>query len=306
MAEEDLEAADRIMRVAFGTFRGLPDPSTTFGDADSVRTRFRAAPECAWVAEVDGDVVGSVFATRWGAFGFFGPLTVRPEYWDRGVASRLLEPVLEALDGWGVRQAGLFTLPNSPKHLGLYQKHGFWPRFLTAVMAKPVRADARGAYTLFSQVPRARQAALLEEIRGLTDAVFPGLDLEREVLAAKVQGIGDTILLHSESELAGMAVCHCGAGSEAGSGVSYVKFGAVRPGPAAADRFEQLLDACEAFAAASGLARLVAGVNTGRLDAYRYMLRRGFRADMIGVSMALWPESPHFDTSDHYVIDDLR
>jgi hypothetical protein len=35
------------------------------------------------VAEADGDVVGSVFATRWGAFGFFGPLTVHIELWDR-------------------------------------------------------------------------------------------------------------------------------------------------------------------------------------------------------------------------------
>ena len=306
LAEEDLEAADRIMRVAFGTFRGLPDPSTTFGDADYVHTRFRAAPECAWVAEADGDVVGSVFATRWGAFGFFGPLTVHPELWDRGVASRLMEPVLEALDRWGVRQAGLFTFPSSPKHIGLYQKHGFWPRFLTAVMAKPVTADAGGAHTLLSQVPRARQAALLEEIRGLTDAVFTGLDLEREVLAVSAQGVGDTVLLHSEGQLAGMAVCHCGAGSEAGSGACYVKFGAVRPGTAAADEFERLLDACEAFAAESGLERLVAGVNTGRLDAYRRMLRRGFSTDRLGVSMVLRPDKPDFDTPDHYVIDDLR
>jgi GNAT superfamily N-acetyltransferase len=306
LVEEDLDSADRIMRVAFGTFRGLPDPSTAYGDAEYVRTRFRAAPDCAWVADVGGDVVGSVFAARWGSFGFFGPLTIHPQYWDRRVGSRLLEPVLEAFERWQVRQAGLFTFPMSPKHLGLYQKHGFWPRFLTVVMAKPVAADAGGPYTLFSRLPAAREAAALEEIRALTNSVFAGLDLEREILAAKAQGIGDTVLLRSKGELAGMAVCHRGAGSEAGSGACYAKFGAVRPGADAADRFEQLLEACEAFAAGSGLARLVAGVNTGRLDAYRRMLGRGFRADQIGISMHLLPESPDFDTPDHYVIDDLR
>lgn len=306
LVEDDLEAADRIMRMAFGTFRGLPDPSTTFGDADYTRTRFRAAPDCAWVAEVDGDIVGSVFAARWGAFGFFGPLTIRPEYWDRHVGSRLMEPVMEALDRWGVRQAGLFTFPNSAKHIGLYQKHGFWPRFLTAVMAKPVRGEAGVTYTLFSQVPAARQAALLEEIRGLTGAVFAGLDLEREILAAHAQGIGDTVLLGGEGQLVGMAVCHTGAGSEAGSGVCYVKFGAVRPGTAAANQFERLLESCETFAAEAGLMRLVAGVNTGRLDAYRLMLRHGFGTDRLGISMVLRPESPGFDTRDHYVFDDLR
>jgi GNAT superfamily N-acetyltransferase len=306
MAEKDLEAADRIVRLAFGTFRRLPDPSKAFGDVDYVHTRFRAAPDCAWVAEVDDEVVGSVFASHRGSFGFFGPLTVHPEYWDRRVGSWLLEPVLDTFDRWGVRQAGLFTFANSPKHIGLYQKHGFWPRFLTAVLAKPVGANAAGEHALFSRVPTAEHATAHDEIRELTGAVFTGLDLEREVLATKTGGIGDTVLLRDEGELAGMAVCHCGAGSEAGSGVCYVKFGTVRPGPAAADRFEWLLDACEAFAFASGLARLVAGVNTGRLDAYRSMLRRGFRADQIGVSMVLRPEGRDFDTPDHYVISDLR
>jgi GNAT superfamily N-acetyltransferase len=246
-----------------------------------------------------------VFAARWGSFGFFGPLTVHPEYWDRGVGTRLLEPVLEAFERWKLRQAGLFTFPSSPKHLGLYQKHGFWPRFLTAVLAKPV-TPSEGPYTLFSQTTATGRAELLGEIRRLTDAVFAGLDLAREILAVTEQGIGDTALLRTEDGVAGMAVCHCGAGSEAGSGACYVKFGAVLPGAGAIDRFERLLEACEAFAAGSGLERLVAGVNTGRLGAYRSMLRRGFSADLIGVSMSLRPDGPDFDTPDDYVIDDLR
>jgi hypothetical protein len=103
-----------------------------------------------------------------------------------------------------------------------------------------------------------------------------------------------------------MAVCHCGAGSEAGSDTCFVKFAAVRPGEGAPGRFERLLDACEAFAAESRLSHLVAGVNTGRLDAYRRLLARGFRTEQIGVSMRLRPDEPYFDTPAHYVIDDLR
>ena len=48
--------------------------------------------------------------------------------------------------------------------------------------------------------------------------------------------------------LEGMAVCHRGAGSEAGGDRCYVKFAAVLPGDGAGERFERLLDACEAFA----------------------------------------------------------
>jgi hypothetical protein len=83
-----------------------------------------------------------------------------------------------------------------------------------------------------------------------------------------------------------------------------VKFGAVRPGDSGA--FERLLDACETFAATAGLERIVAGVNTGRLDAYRRMLQRGFRTHRLGLSMLLRPDGPDYDGPGHYVIDDLR
>jgi len=72
--------------------------------------------------------------TRWGSFGFFGPLTVLPEYWNRGVAKQLLASTMTIFDGWGLRHTGLFTFAQSAKHVGLYQSFGYWPRYLTAVM----------------------------------------------------------------------------------------------------------------------------------------------------------------------------
>ena len=306
MRADDVEAADRVLRLAFGTIRGLPDPSAAFGDRDLVGTRFRAAPECAWAAELDGDVVGSVFAARWGSFGFLGPLTVEPGLWDRGIGGRLLEPVLETFGRWGLRQAGLFTFADSPKHLGLYQKHGFWPGSLTVVASKETGASARGSFALVSSEPTSRRSRVLDEVRGLTDQVFPGLDVDREIAAVLEQGLGDTVLLRHEGTLEGVAVCHSGAGSEAGGETCYVKFAAARPGEAAGARFERLLDACEAYAAESGLRRLVAGVNTGRLDAYRRLLARGFGTEQIGLSMRLRPDAPDFDTPAHHVLDDRR
>jgi N-acetylglutamate synthase-like GNAT family acetyltransferase len=302
----DLESADRVLRLAFGTIRGLPDPSAAFGDSDSVRTRFRAAPECAWAAELDGEVVGSVFAARWGSFGFMGPLSVHPRLWNQGIGSRLLEPVLEAFERWDLRQAGLFTFAASPKHLGLYQTHGFWPGSLTAVLTTAVGARTRSPFTLVSKETESDRGPVLDEILRLTDQVFGGLDLGREIVAANEQRIGDTVLLRRDGTLEGMAVCHCGAGSEAGSDTCYVKFAAVHPGEGAPGRFERLLDACEVFARESELGWLVAGVNMGRLDAYRRLLARGYRTERVGVSMWLRPEEPRFDTPAHYVLDDLR
>ena len=84
---------------------------------------------------------------------------------------------------------------------------------------------------------------------GLTDAIYAGLDVRREILALEDQGLGDTVLIWDDPGLVGFAAVHVGAGSEAGSGCGLIKFGAARPGPKAGEYFDRLLTACEAYAA---------------------------------------------------------
>ncbi len=306
LAETELSTADSIMRLAFGTFIGLPDPMAFMGDAAYVRNRWLANPQNAFAAEVAGEVIGSNFATNWGSVGFFGPLTVRPDFWDRGVAKRLMEPVIDLFDNWETRHAGLFTFPQSTKHIGLYQRFGFWPRFLTAIMSRPVEPVKNTAqWTRLSEVPASERDAILSMSREVTDAIYEGLDVTREIRAVAAQNLGDTILLWDDSKLVALAVCHVGPGTEAGSGVCYVKFGAVRPGPAAEQHFNQLIFACEEMALAQRVSRLVAGVNTARHEAYRQMLARGFRTDIQGVVMSK-PNDAGYNRPGVYLIDDWR
>jgi predicted N-acetyltransferase YhbS len=302
----ELAAAERIFRLAFGTFIGLPDPQTFSGDCAYVRTRWLADPSATFAALRGGALVGSNFATRWGTFGFLGPLSVLPELWDQGIAKRLLAATMERFDAWQLTHAGLYTFAQSAKHVGLYQRFGFYPRFLTAIMAKPVGAppQTRPAEH-FSALPGDARAACLRACRALTDALLDGLDVEREIRAVQEQALGDTLLVSAEGALRGFAVCHAGPATEAGSGVCFAKFAAVRPGPQAAADFELLLDACERFAAARGAAQLVAGVNTARAGAYRVMLGRGFRAFTQGVAMQR-PNGAGYNRPDAFVIDDWR
>jgi len=148
-------------------------------------------------------------------------------------------------EAWRSRQAGLFTFPQSPKHVALYQKFGFWPQALTAVMSKPVEPrQERGQWSCCTGSP-----ASLGACAELTEQIFPGLDLQREIIAIGNQALGETVLLPD----GGFAACHVGKGSEAGSGVTYVKFGAVRPGRDA----PALFDGSSRPASAGGRTRLL-------------------------------------------------
>ena len=304
---DDLDEADRIFRLAFGTFLGLPDPARFAGDADYVRSRFRAAPAAAFAAEVDGRLAGSVFAVTWGTLGFFGPLSVRPDLWDQGVAQRLLEPVMGYFDAAGVTHAGLFTFAQSAKHVGLYGKFGFHPRFLTAVMAKrvaaPAVADAGG--TRLGLLGEAERRATVAAARTIAGTLHPGLDLGAEIAATARLGLGDTVLVTDGDVPVGFAVCHVGAGTEAGGGTCYVKFGAVPDDVDRERRFTRLLDACEGFARDAGATTLTAGVNLARDRAYALLRARGFRTVLQGVAMHR-PNAPAYSRPGVFALDDWR
>jgi GNAT superfamily N-acetyltransferase len=306
LLEGDLADADRIMRRAFGTFLKLPDPLSFLGDGDFVYTRWRADPAAALAAEQDGRLVGSNFATRWGSVAFFGPISVEPELWDRGVAQQLLQATMKLFAKWRSRHVGLYTFAESGKHVGLYQKFGFYPRFLTLVLEKkpgPVGPPA----ARFSTLLDAQKRKCIADARRLTGTILPGLDVRREIEAVDAQKLGDTILIPGNrgAGLGGFAVCQYGAGTEAGSGNCYVKFGAVARASGAQQAFERLLDACESYAAERGASLISLGVNAARELALQTVKARGYRTDIQGVVMHL-NNDPGYNVRSVFLIDDWR
>jgi len=299
MAEGDLDRVDRLNRLAFGTFFGLADPLSFRGDSDGVRTRFRSGVALGVVAEEGGAIVGAGMASLWGSFGLLGPVMVEPSRWGRGVGHALAPALVEAI---GARTMGLFTHPQSPSHIRLYEGVGFRLGALRAYMAKPVAATGAAPEPLFSELPPSERPALLAGCRALCEAAFPGLDVTGEILCVERLNLGDTILLRRPDGLAGFAICHVGKGSEIGGAGLLVKHAFVGPGDD--DALRALLAACESLAARLGAPRIVAATAVSR-GAYAVLRERGFRTFMNGVAM-LRPDGPGFDRPGVFALDDWR
>ena len=239
LQEADLPLADRIFRLAFGTFNGLPDPLQFGGDLDKIRTRWLADPGAAFGAEVDGELVGSNFVTHWGSVGYFGPLTVHPDFWDRGVGQKLLEPALALFETWGCRHTGLYTYSQQPQAPGALPEI----RLLAPVRSRPScqrrsgrwRGEGRSAI-----IPRRRSLSApgwWPPQPGSPTPFMPGWTCAGRFTPSRTRTWAIPCLVWDDAGLAGFAVVHCGPGSEAGSGAGFIKFGAARPGPRAEGGF---------------------------------------------------------------------
>lgn len=310
LKKNELSEADRIFRLAFGTFLGLPDPSTFMEGRDLTVSRGRARHVQVLAARDGSRLVGTNFLTTWGAFAFFGPLTILPEYWDKGVAQKLLAATVDRFDRAGLKRTALFTFAASAKHVGLYQKFGYWPQHLTALMTyspnpAPTSPLSPGSRIVFlSGLSGSAREEAIAACRKLTDRIDKGLDLSDEIRSLLSQRIGEVILIYTRTTLDGFAIACHGAGSEGGTKTAYIKFAAARSGPGAGDRFDRLLGACDEFARSRGL-NIEAGMNFAREDAYRRMRAHGYRATGQGVAMQR-PNIPGFNHPGVYVIDDWR
>ena len=187
MTEADRMTAKRICHTAFGTFLGAPDPENFWMDRDYVYGRFGAEQVAGFVAEADGEVVGSNFATQWGSVGFFGPLTIRPDLWNSGLGQRLVDAACDVFAAWGIRHAGLFTFADSAKHVWTYGKFGFHPRFLTAIMAAPARAGSAARWSRYGDLPE-RQRAAVESAAHDSGLTQLGADPASVRLSQRVKG----------------------------------------------------------------------------------------------------------------------
>lgn len=307
--EADVPQGDSIFRSAFGKFLQI-EPNALWGDSDPFRTRWRASNTKVLAARQDRVLVGSNVLTRWGSLGWFGPLTIEPDLWDQGIGKALMVETERVFDGWGVSHRGLFTFAHSPKHLGLYERFGYWPGRLTPVFARSVTPSDKppamaGGVILASATDERSRADVVRQTRELCGRLLEGLDLSMEIESILRQNLGDVLFVTNDGRLDGFAVCHIGAGTESRSGQTYVKFGAINPGPDRKRRVRNLIHGVESLAVLRNAPTVEMGCNAAHRTTSGILQSLGYRPDWVGVSMMSNNDTAyHLDKFD--VLDDLR
>jgi len=315
----DLSKVRDVIEQAFGDFferQVGTRPRQVFGGAQYVHHRWLMEPWGCFVAEEgDGKIVGAAVAVMWGSLGLVGPIAVLTNYQNQDIGQQLLTACQEFFDENKATLQGVGTYPYSPKHLVLYQKFGYKPKGLVAIMAKHLdRREmvhaTKGAkpglgVRRYSSLEEARKKPAMLKFRRITNSIWRGMDVGKEVEIVDGLALGDTLLLEKGRELIGFAVVHMPPNSEAPHGAAYIKFLAIDSRHRKPEYLHILLATAEEMAAAAQLGQVVAPAYTYYWTAYQVLLERGYHVDFTLVRMKRGKQEDYEDGSD-LVLDDWR
>ncbi len=311
----DLSKVKDVVEQAFGDFyeRQLGSrPRQVFGGAQYVHHRWLMEPWGCFVAEEgDGKIVGVAVSVIWGMVGLVGPIAVLTSYQNAGIGQQFLKAAQSFFEENKVALQGLVTYPGSPKHLCFYQKYGFRPKGLVAITFKSMDrreimpAKLALAIHRFSALEEVRKKSMMQKFRRLTNSIYRGMDVGKEVEIVDGLALGDTLLIEKGHELVGFAIYHTPGVSEAPQGSLYIKFLALNSRHKKPEYFHQLLAALEEVAHAAGLQRVIAPVYTYYWAAYQALLERGYQIDTTMVRLKRG-KLQDYEHPDDLVLDDWR
>jgi N-acetylglutamate synthase-like GNAT family acetyltransferase len=122
----DADAIASLLKVAFLEFEPLYTPAgfrATTPTAEEIQPRFAEGP--IWIAEQDGNIVGTISVVPKSEGLYIRSMAVHPEARGKGVAGLLLETAEKAADGFACARLFLSTTPFLDAAIHLYEQAGF-------------------------------------------------------------------------------------------------------------------------------------------------------------------------------------
>ena len=99
--------------------------NVTDDSREGIEKYLKRNPTTSFVAEADGKIVGVIMAGHDGRRGYIHHTAVRPEYRKQGIASRLVECALFALDMEGIKKVALVVFSTNEIGNEFWEKRGF-------------------------------------------------------------------------------------------------------------------------------------------------------------------------------------
>jgi GNAT superfamily N-acetyltransferase len=230
-----------------------------------------------------GEVIAFNVAHRSGVEGWMGPLAVRPEWQGTGLGKAIVREGIAWLRANGCTVIGLETMPRTMDNIGFYSSLGFIPGRLTITLTLE-SAGRDGALALVSALaPRARADAIAA-CRDLTQAALAGYDFTRELELTLELGLGDVVLLHDGSDLAGFALFHAASLVEGRGRDEMRVLKLVLRDEALVDRMADLLAAA---AQRMGTHRVAIRVQSEYAETYQRLVERGARVRWTDLRMTV-------------------
>ena len=243
----------------------------------------------AWRDEADRLVAFNI-AHKSGSEGWMGPLAVRPDRQTGGLGKTIVRAAVEWLQAQGVSTLGLETMPRTVDNIGFYSRLGFVPHHLTITMtAEASTGGMPGGVTTLETLEGGERERRLGEIRGLVDALQPGVDFGREIALTRELRLGDVVLVGPPGALEAFALCHTAPLAEQGS---REETRVLKVAARSLDALLVVLDAVAVWAGREGARRIGVRCQTGYGEAFRALVHRGFRVRWTDLRMTVagYPE----------------
>jgi GNAT superfamily N-acetyltransferase len=289
IAEKDIGPLNRLFSEAFtDRYRrdGLVGVRVPHLNQAVWRYALRDAGEGAmlWRDERD-EIVAFNIAHCSGAEGWMGPLAVRPDRQGLGLGRAIVKAAIDWLKQRGVSTLGLETMPRTVDNIGFYSRVGFLPGKLTVTMTGDVKVSSVGVrFRRLAEASPSERRWLIDGCREALQRAAPGYDFSRELILTQDLNLGDTLVVMRGDEVAAFALYHSVPLAEArpAEELRVLKLFAD-----SGESFDRILVALESAASRLQLRRVAVRCQTAYGEAYRRLIRRGYRVRWTDLRMCL-------------------
>jgi GNAT superfamily N-acetyltransferase len=241
--------------------------------------------------DADHQLVAFNIAHCSGTEGWMGPLAVRTDRQGQGIGRMVVETAIDWLRAQGARTIGLETMPRTVDNIGFYSRMGFAPTYLTITLTRDVTTrGVAGSYLRLSRETARRQRTQVERCRDRLGRSAPGYDFTREIELSDELGVGDTVVVERDGDVAGFALFHSAplADLRASDELRVLKLFA--DGTESLHRLFVVLEGC---AEELRLRRVAVRCQTAYQQSFHALLAQGYRVRWTDLRMVLdgYPEA---------------